>query len=116
MSGIKPLVLTTFATVDESPARGVNMKGMNILFFGTLILILVVSTILFSFPIEIENNKNNYLKNEIIKNDINTLTFEVEGKIKVQPYYDREYPKRYNEKIWEYYDKLSEARDRTFFR
>ena len=79
-----------------------------------IFLILVVSVILGVVPLGKEN------RSEILiistKTGFETKTFVVESKAIEQPFADREYPKRYTEKIWDYYDKSQEARDRTFFR
>lgn len=87
------------------------MKAIK-LFLSMIIFLIIISTISL---ISLNNNIN---EKEIIKNEFkgNVIKFEISQNENYIPNIDREYPDRYNDKIWEYYDRKTDSRDRTFFR
>ena len=89
------------------------MKRKSILVTVIILLILIIAILLFTL-----NNKNyavgqEAVNNEGIKAGFETETYEIEKKSEENPKSTGSEGNRYSENIWEYYDRVEEARERT---
>ena len=87
------------------------MKKINILPIIIIFLILLIIILLF-------NLNGNIVEQEAINDEgiitgIGTETYEIEKKSEKNPQSPRSEGDRYSKNIWEYYDRVEEAKERT---